>query len=271
MPWTEPARDPHPLPAASAIEGGPASGLLHRLAVLFGVNDEPHIDHYDEAVRRGGSLVHVEARDEAQATAARDALLALGAANIDDRVEEWQQRGWRARLGAVRGGAAQGKTGAAAVITTQAPATPSGSPAVTHRHEVSIGGVRVYGHAATSPFEDHVEAFRADYAARFAGSGHSYEEFESAYRHGHAIAADPHYSGRSWDDIAGDVRGDWEDAIRAARGRRFKKRRPPRVGARDALIAVRAHAGRARRRGAQLCAPDSEASTDNVLRIVPPP
>src|SRR5687767_5103085 len=35
--------DLHPLPAASAIEGGPASGLLHRLAVLFGVDDEPHI------------------------------------------------------------------------------------------------------------------------------------------------------------------------------------------------------------------------------------
>ena len=96
---TAPAADAHPLPAASAIEGGPASGLLHRLAVLFGVDDEPHIDHYAEAVRRGGSLVHVEARDEAQATAARDALLALGAANIDDRVDEWQQRGWRARLG----------------------------------------------------------------------------------------------------------------------------------------------------------------------------
>ena len=154
----EAAADAHPLPAASAIEGGPASGLLHRLAVLFGVDDEPHIDHYTEAVRRGGSLVHVEARDEAQATAARDALLALGAANIDDRVEEWQQRGWRAQLDAVRGRAVQGKTGAAAVTSTQAPATPSGSPVVTHRHEVSIGGVRVYGHAATSPFEDHVEA-----------------------------------------------------------------------------------------------------------------
>ncbi|MEO6745753.1 MAG: hypothetical protein ABIS28_07490 [Caldimonas sp.] len=206
---TTPAADAHPLPPASEIEGGPASGLLHRLAVLFGVDDEPHIDHYAEAVRRGGSLVHVEARDEAQATAARDALLALGAANIDDRIEQWQQRGWRARLDAARGRPAQGKTGAAAVTSTQAPATPSGQAVVTHRHEVSIGGVRVYGHAA-SPFENHVEAFRADYATRFAGSGHSYEEFESAYRHGHAVAADPRYGGRTWDDISGDVRGDWE-------------------------------------------------------------
>ena len=207
---TAPAADAHPLPAASAIEGGPASGLLHRLAVLFGVDDEPHIDHYAEAVRRGGSLVHVEARDEAQATAARDALLALGAANIDDRVDEWQQHGWRAQPDPTGGRKAQGKTGAAAVTSTEAPAMPSGTPVVTHRHEVSIGGVRVYGHAATSPFENHIEAFRADYAARFAGSGHSYEEFESAYRHGHAVAADPRYGGRSWDDIAGDVRGDWE-------------------------------------------------------------
>ena len=202
--------DAHPLPPASAIEGGPASGLLHRLAVLFGVSDEPHIDHYQEAVRRGGSLVHVEAQDEAQATAARDALLALGAANIDDRVEEWQQRGWRARLGAARSRAPESGTGTAAVSSTQAPATPSGRPVVTHRHEVSIGGVRVYGHGAASPFEDHVEAFRADYTARFAGTGRSYEEFETAYRHGHALAADERFSGRSWDDIAADARADWE-------------------------------------------------------------
>jgi hypothetical protein len=83
-------------------------------------------------------------------------------------------------------------------------------PVVTHRHEVSIGGVRVYGHGAASPFEDHVEAFRADYAARFAGTGRSYEEFETAYRHGHALAADERFSGRSWDDIAADARADWE-------------------------------------------------------------
>jgi len=102
------------------------------------------------------------------------------------------------------------RTGTASVSSTQAPATPSGRPLVTHRHEVSIGGVRVYGHAGTSPFENHVEAFRADYSARFAGTGRSYEECETAYRHGHALAADARYSGRSWDDIAGEVRDDWE-------------------------------------------------------------
>jgi hypothetical protein len=198
--------DATPLPAASAIEGGPASGLLHRLAVLFGVRDEPHIEHYEEAIRRGGSLVHVEAHDEAQATAARDALLALGAVNIDDRIEQWQQRGWRARPAS----AGDGATGNASVTSTQAPATPSGQPVVTHRHEVSIGGVRVYGHASASPFETQVATYRADYAARFAGSGRSYEEFEPAYRHGHALADDARYRGRIWDDIAGDVRADWE-------------------------------------------------------------
>jgi len=198
--------DAHPLPAASEIEGGPASGLLHRLAVLFGVSDEPHIDHYEEAVRRGGSLVHVEAHDEAQATAARDALLALGAANIDDRVDQWQQRGWRARSASARDGA----TGNASVTSTQAPETPSDRPLVTHRHEVSIGGVRVYGHTPGSTFESYAGAYRADHAARFAGRGPSYEEFEPAYRHGHALAEEMRYRGRNWDEIAGEVRGDWE-------------------------------------------------------------
>ena len=70
--------DAHPIPPASQIEGGPLTGLLHRLCELFGV-EEPHLAHYEDAVRRGASVVQVDALDATQAATAGDALLALGA------------------------------------------------------------------------------------------------------------------------------------------------------------------------------------------------
>jgi hypothetical protein len=180
-----PSADTEPLPAAAEIESGPLSGLLHRLATLFGV-EEPHVAHYAEAVRRGGSVVKVDAPDEAQATAARDALLALGAVNIDDRIDEWQQAGWTSPAAA---GAARG---------------------AVHRQEASIGGVRVYGHTVGSVFEDHADEFRADCEARSATHGGTWADFEPAYRFGHALATDARYDGVLWADLEADARAEWE-------------------------------------------------------------
>lgn len=176
------------VPPASDIESGPLSGLLHRLSLLFGV-EEPHVAHYVEAVRRGGNVVQVDAADEAQAMAARDALLELGAANIDDRVGEWEQAGWKSP-------------------STQADAAPAG--AAMHRQEASIGGVRVYGHAAGKSFDDFASEFRSDYEARYAGEGGAYGDFDPAYRLGHALATDARYAGCSWADTEVDARAQWE-------------------------------------------------------------
>ena len=174
------------VPAAAALEGGPASGLLHRLALLFNV-EEPHVAHYAEAVNRGAAVVRVDAADGLQATAARDALLALGAVNIEDRIEAWRQTGWQG--------------------ATRVAAAPSAG-ALVHRQEVSIGGVRVYSHAAAYVFEDHVDEFRRDHAARHAGA--SYDEFDPAYRQGHRLATDSRYAGRSWAQIEAEARAEWE-------------------------------------------------------------
>ena len=126
-----------PLPAAAAIEGGPAQGLLHRLSVLFGI-EEPHVAHYQEAVSRGGIVVKVDAADEARAAVARDALLGLGAVNIDDRVGEWQQTGWTS--------SSMPSSGTAARTVMSAGSESSADPreVSVHQQEVSSGGVRVY-------------------------------------------------------------------------------------------------------------------------------
>ena len=133
------AGDSEVIAPAVTIESGPLTGLLHRLSLLFGV-EEPHLAHYEEAIRRGGHVVHVDADDEAQAATARDALLANGAVNIEDRVEEWLSAGWRSPS-----------------AKAQAAGSMSG---VVHRQEVSIQGVRVYGHVVVVPFEDLADDFR---------------------------------------------------------------------------------------------------------------
>jgi hypothetical protein len=208
------------VPAAAQIEGGPATGLLHRLAMLFNV-EEPHVAHYVEAVRRGGSVVRVDAGDEAQATAARDALLALGAVNIDDRVDEWQQGGWTSpATGApARGSRAPGATSAG---TDGATSATVGTRGVVHRHEVSIGGVRVYGHTAGNAFDDFAAEFVADYEARYAIDGGTYDDFDPAYRYGHALASDSRYEGRDWADIESEARADWERRYPQSAWQRFK-------------------------------------------------
>jgi hypothetical protein len=194
------------VPPAAQIEGGPLSGLMHRMAALFGV-EEPHLTHYEEAVRRGGTVVQADAADETQAATARDALLAAGAVNLDDRVEEWQRAGW----------GASGDERAAETIPT------AGGPGVlVHRREISLGGVRVYGHVTVLAFDDLADEFRADYASRYAGAATSYDEFDPAYRYGHALAADGRFSGRNWDEIEADARAEWERRHPQNAWQRFK-------------------------------------------------
>jgi hypothetical protein len=189
------------------IEDGPLTGLLHRLAVLFRV-EEPHLAHYEEAVRRGGTVVQADAHDEAQAAAARDTLLAMGAVNIDDRVEEWQREGWR---GPAPGGEA-------------IPAAPGveGTRRVVHRQEVSIGGVRVYGHVVVVPFDELADDFRTHYQTHHASQGAGFEDFDAAYRYGHAVASDSRYEGRDWDEIEPEARVEWERRHPASAWDRFQ-------------------------------------------------
>ena len=199
--------DAEVIPPATEIEGGPLSGLLDRLSSLFGI-DAPHVAHYEEAVRRGGSVVQVDAADEAQAAAARDTLLAVGAVNIDDRVAEWQRAGWR------------GPAAGTEVIRPTPAARSAGG--VVHRQEVSIGGVRVYGHVVVAAFDDLADDFRADYHAQYAAQGATYEDFDPAYRYGHALASDTSYDGRSWDEIEPEARAEWQRRHPQSGWERFK-------------------------------------------------
>lgn len=66
------------------------------LAWLFGESDEHQRDRsvYTEAVRRGSSLVVVDAQDDAQAARAVSCLQGLGAINVNERAQQWRTEGW---------------------------------------------------------------------------------------------------------------------------------------------------------------------------------
>ena len=133
--------------------------------------------------------------------------MAAGAVNLDDRVEQWQRSGW--------------SPSDAAQAAENVPA-PGGPGVLVHRREVSLGGVRVYGEVTVLAFDELADEFRADYEARYAGLAGSYDDFDPAYRYGHALAADGRFGGRSWDEIEADARAEWERRHPESAWQRFK-------------------------------------------------
>ncbi|MDB5946279.1 MAG: hypothetical protein JWQ33_1305 [Ramlibacter sp.] len=84
-----------------ALDRGVLSSIGNFFTSLFG-QDHPsgHAGTYSEAVRRGSSVVVVDARDAQEAERAVTLLHELGAIDIDERADQWRAGGWT-------GGAAQ--------------------------------------------------------------------------------------------------------------------------------------------------------------------
>jgi hypothetical protein len=92
-----------------------------------------------------------------------------------------------------------------------------------HRQEVSIGGVRVYGHAPASAFEEFADEFRSDYETHYAALGGTYDDYDAAYRYGHALAMDSRYEASVWADIAVAARDEWERRHPQSAWERYKR------------------------------------------------
>ena len=86
---------------AAQNTGTREGGIAGFFASLFGDDDATryHADAYDEAVRRGSSVVVVDARDEQQAEQAAACLHELGAFDVDERTRQWRSEGWEGREG----------------------------------------------------------------------------------------------------------------------------------------------------------------------------
>jgi len=72
-------------------------GIMGFLASLFTSEDQANTGHahnYEEAARRGSSVVVVKASDAARAEQACAILHEAGAVDVDERVRQWRAQGW---------------------------------------------------------------------------------------------------------------------------------------------------------------------------------
>jgi len=147
----------------------PVGGIGHFFASLFGTDDDqqnrPHAETYHEAVRRGNSVLVVDARDDQEAERAVTCLHEAGAINVDEQASKWRSEGWTG--GVTAAGAAR------PVMGNQAPKTgaastdkrPVGSEGVLDvvqeelhvgKRSLDKGGVRVIQRVTEKPIREVV-------------------------------------------------------------------------------------------------------------------
>ena len=161
---------------AGAGIGATAGGLISGLTRL-GVPEED-ANYYAEGVRRGGTLISVEAADD-KADSAVAIMKRHGAVEIDKRAAEWRNDGWsgfdsNATETAYNAFAGNNQTNAPAsevtaeherLATQPRAAAKQGQVAVpvveeqlqVGKREVERGGVRVETHVTEKPVEENVE------------------------------------------------------------------------------------------------------------------
>jgi uncharacterized protein (TIGR02271 family) len=124
---------------AGAGIGAAAGGAIGALMKLGVPEHEAH--YYAEGVRRGGTLITVHARTDDMADCAAQVMKRHGAADIEERAEQWKEQGWSGKL----------MTEGEQVL----PVTEE--ELVVGKRQVSQGGVRVYSHVTEMPVQETVE------------------------------------------------------------------------------------------------------------------
>lgn len=130
---------------------GPTTAIGRFFHNLFGGDEQPaEVGHYQEAVRRGGAVLTVTVMDDASVAAVRSALNESGAVDIDERVTQWQNTGYK------------GYDPTAAQYTPEQTAAERQSFSVVResldvgKREVQTGGVRVYSRVTETPVSEAV-------------------------------------------------------------------------------------------------------------------
>jgi uncharacterized protein (TIGR02271 family) len=161
-------------------EGGAFESVRRFFADLFGNDDSREVTTYAEAVRRGGAVVKVEV-DEQETDAARSALEAAGALDIDEQARQWQSAGWTAgEAGAPVSGTMEAPAGTATASAGTLGTGTRGDSSITGtegkevipvvqeelqvgKRAVKTGAVRVYARAIERPVEESV-TLRSEHA-----------------------------------------------------------------------------------------------------------
>lgn len=161
---------------AGAGIGATTGGLISGLTRL-GLNEQD-ADTYAEGIRRGGTLISVQAADET-ADRAIGIMKNHGAIEINKRAAEWSQEGWSGFDSSDSSSRTTGTQGAANRIETvgevaaehelgmpnKSVGTGAGEVAIpvveeqlqVGKREVERGGVRVQSHVTETPVEEEVQ------------------------------------------------------------------------------------------------------------------
>ncbi|GAC1534833.1 MAG: hypothetical protein NVS2B4_15240 [Ramlibacter sp.] len=145
-------------------------GIAGFFANLFGTDNSqlqnhPHAQTYHEAVRRGHSVLVVDARDDQQAELAVACLHGAGAINVDEQVEQWRKEGWTGgtiAAGAARPTMGKSQPGLKAGLRDQAPVGKEGVLDVVQeelqvgKRTLDKGGVRVVQRVTEKPVREVV-------------------------------------------------------------------------------------------------------------------
>ena len=65
------------------------------------------------------------------------------------------------------------------------------------------------GGSGSRAYENYVDDFRSDFQSRYETQGGRFEDYEPAYRFGHALSSNRRHVGRRWEDIEAEARRNW--------------------------------------------------------------
>jgi uncharacterized protein (TIGR02271 family) len=124
---------------AGAGIGAVAGGAIGALTNLGVPEDEAH--YYAEGVRRGGTLITVHARTDQAADCAAGVMRQHGAADIEERAQEWKKGGWGGRL-------SSDQEQVLPVVQEEL---------AVGKRKVSKGAARIYAQVRETPVEETVQ------------------------------------------------------------------------------------------------------------------
>jgi len=212
---------------------GAATGGLMGGLVGAGVPKED-AEYYAEGVRRGGTLVTVNAEDS-MASTAHDILQRHNAIDIDERSTQWRSGGWTGfddktepldRSGATGMAASSGMASSNVAGSSMAGSSMTGSSmagSTTMRGEpmvsgeirrplVGMGDTAMSSEiGAISSYDTYDTDYRDHYQRTFSSAGYTYDDYKPVYQYGYSLAGDQRYSGSDWSTVETDARTRWEE------------------------------------------------------------